>query len=184
MSPFGIACWPYLNTPDTKFASHGDPGAYKVDLKIPAAEAEDFLSSIEDFRDAHLDGNKAKLPWKAELDENNKETGNVLVRFSQKEFIKTSRGNMPMKVLLIDGSKQAMSEVIGPGSTIRVKCNARVWTVKGETGLTLHPVVVQCTDLKESMSASSDGFDEVDGSFSSAGGGGVMPETAPGTGDF
>jgi hypothetical protein len=184
MSPSGIACWPYLNSPDSKFASPGDPGSYKVDLKLSLDEAADFMSSVEDFRDSHMDGRPANLPWKKELDENNKETGNILIRFTQKEFIKTTRGNMPMAILLIDGSKQKMSEIIGPGSTIKVKCNARVWTVKGETGVTLHPVVVQCTDLKESMAASSDGFDEVDGAFSSAGGGGVMPETTPGTGDF
>ncbi len=183
MSPFGIACWPYLNKPDDKFASHGDPGVYKVDLKVPNDEAADFLAAIEDFRDANLEGRKAKLPWKAELDKEGNETGNVLIRFSQKEFIKTSRGNMPMKVLLIDGHKKPMTEIIGPGSTIRGKVNARIWTVKGETGLTLHPSVVQCTDLKESMDAGTDDFDEVDGGFSSAGAGETV-EGTPGTGDF
>ena len=43
-TPAGVARYPHLNRPDTKF---DEIGVYKVNLELTAEEAEPFISQVE-----------------------------------------------------------------------------------------------------------------------------------------
>ena len=46
VSPRGIAVYPWLNRPDTKFSADGD---FKVTLKVGAAEASPLIKKLDDI---------------------------------------------------------------------------------------------------------------------------------------
>ena len=170
MTPFGVASYPYLNTPDRKFAGEGDPGVYKVDLVVTEEEARAFINKAEAAwkagqQERGLAKKKADAPWfEQEDDDTGEPTGKWIIRLKQKEFRRTKNGDIPNKVVLIDAHKQPMSEVIGGGSEIRVQVLPYVWEAQGRCGITLQPLVVQTRKLVQGAGGGSlDDFDEVDG---------------------
>ena len=90
-TPKGIAQYPWLSKPDTKFS---EEGVYKVDLIIPKAEAIPLLKQINEVFAENVDKQtkkakgqdiqKAKPPYSEELDEAGQPTGNVVLRFKSK----------------------------------------------------------------------------------------------------
>ena len=84
-TPIGVARYPHLNKPDTRF---DDDGVYKCDLIVPADEAAELIAYLEGLRDAaydELDAKKRKQYSKApvceeELDDAGDETGNVIFK--------------------------------------------------------------------------------------------------------
>lgn len=64
MSPAGIAVFPSLNKPDTKFKAAGE---YKVRLKVTEAEAEKLVAQVASLTDAFYAETEARL--KSELAE-------------------------------------------------------------------------------------------------------------------
>lgn len=84
-TPIGVARYPHLNKPDTRF---DDDGVYKCDLIVPeedAAELIEYLEGLRDERFEELDAKKKKQYSKApvcepELDDEGEETGNVIFK--------------------------------------------------------------------------------------------------------
>ncbi len=86
-TPQGIARYPHLNKPDTRF---DDEGVYKCDLIVPADAPEtleliEYLEGIRDEKFDELDAKKQKTYSKAdvcevELDDAGDETGNVIFK--------------------------------------------------------------------------------------------------------
>lgn len=84
-TPIGVAKYPHLNKPDTRF---DDDGVYKCDLIVPEDEAAELVEYLEGLRDDFfetLDAKKQKQYTKApvceaELDDAGDETGNVIFK--------------------------------------------------------------------------------------------------------
>jgi len=87
-TPVGVARYPHLNKPDTRF---DDDGVYKCDLIVPdddaARELITYLEGIRDerFKSAKADAKKGKKFTKAEvfemeIDDAGDETGNIIFK--------------------------------------------------------------------------------------------------------
>ena len=149
-TPKGTAQLALLNTPDTAF----NQNAYKVELKVPADEAKDFIAEIEKVANDNF-GKEAKAadrPYKKD-----DETGEVILKFKSK-----------YKPKLCDASGAVVRNEprVGGGSTIKVKGNFYAYE-GARKGVSLQMSAVQIIDLVEHGGGSQ--FDAVKGgSFSAA----------------
>jgi len=181
-SPRGFAVWPHLNTPDRKFIGEGDPGVFKTDLRVKKEEVQALLNELEGARDQWMEQEgytqRAPLPWKDEMDDQGQPTGNVLMRFKQKETIRSGSDIIPMRIRLVGADKKPCEANIVSGSEIRIAFNARGWNATSGYGITLHPSAVQVLNLIEAPETSDLGdFDVEEGGF-------VASDEAGGDGDF
>jgi hypothetical protein len=156
VSPKGIAVWPRLNQPDTKFVAEGE---YSVKLKLDSSDEKvaAFLAKIEDARQASQDWARKDLegklastkdpakkgalkkkldtldladsPVKPVLTEDGGETGYVEIRFKCKAQF-TGRDDKIVKVrpALVGAMKETLDpeEVIVGGGSV-VKVNAAMY---------------------------------------------------------
>lgn len=97
-TPIGVAKYPHLNKPDTRF---DDDGVYKVDLIVPEDEAAELVEYLEGVRDElfdSLDAKKQKQYSKApvcepELDDAGDETGNVIFKTKLNAIGRNDKGD-------------------------------------------------------------------------------------------
>lgn len=157
-SPIGEAVWPRLQTPDTKFDNEG---VYHTQLRIPAAQAENFIAQIDQF----LAGFKAykesedvwqyrpgPLPYKHEMDDNGNPTGNVLFKFKLKAKAKNLKtgDSWDVNIPLYDKQAQPMQtdETIGAGSKLKISCRFRPYANAAVgCGVSLGIEAVQVIDM-------------------------------------
>lgn len=173
ITPVGVAVYPHLTKPDTKY----DPaGVYKTKLRVPAAEAAELIERLEKIRDeayAELDAAKRKKlkladVCEVELDEDGNETGFVIFSaklkatvipkdgdpWEQEPIIWDSQNNrLPLKGLSIWG-----------GSKIRLSCDVIPFELAQAKlfGVALRLRQVQIIELVEGGGGESP-FDKVDG---------------------
>lgn len=180
-SPRGIAVWPRLNEPDTKFKQEGE---YTVSLAYDKDDPEvtkliRFLEKRRDeaFNDWLQENPKKKKTASAapvftdELDDDGEETGRVLLKFKMKASGVSKKTNKPWKmrpdIFDAKGQKIANPPQIGGGSTLKVSFELSGNFVESakQFYLSLRLVAVQVIDLVEfgSRSASDYGFGEEDG---------------------
>lgn len=172
VSPRGIAVYPWLNRPDTKFSPDGD---YKVTLRVGAADAQPLVEKLDEIiNDYHLEESKhnPKLkqytvspPYEDEVDDQGNLTGNILFKFKQKAKIQTKDGrSIDMKVALVDASRTPTTANIGGGSEIKIAATAApyVMTTTKTVGMTLRPNAVQILRLAQGNNVVSL-FDDEDG---------------------
>lgn len=84
-TPLGIAKFPHLNAPDTRFNPNGD---YKVDLRVKAEDAADLITYLEGIRDEFAETVERKKGVKyfttpvaeEEVDDEGEETGYVIFK--------------------------------------------------------------------------------------------------------
>lgn len=96
-TPVGVARYPHLNKPDTRF---DDDGVYKCDLIVPEDEAAELIEYLEGIRDEkfqELDVKKQKQYSKApvceaELNDEGEETGNVIFKTKLKAVGRNDKG--------------------------------------------------------------------------------------------
>ena len=171
-SPVGTAVWPHLNKPDTKFDK--EIGVYQTKLAVPAGEAEDTILALEKLlKDGYTEHCKeqkrAKLrladkPWTDEVDQDGKNTGNILFRFKVKA--KTMSG-IDRRPILVDSDLKPMSDLIGSGSKMVVSYEPASWYVPSlGVGMTLRLKGVQVLELREysgGENAQELGFEKQDG---------------------
>ena len=175
VTPTGIAMYPWLNKPDTKF----DPdGLYHVNLKFEKESPElDFLlkdleKMLEDYYQAACDNPKyAKFKskiQKADIFEEDDEGCKVL-KFKQKAVIKSVKGTFNAKIALFDSKGKPSKDTVGGGSQIKVCFSAIPYFVPSTktVGLTLRPVAVQIISLQSinGSSAESYGFKSEEGGY-------------------
>lgn len=167
VTPVGIAAWPRLNDPDTKFKPEGE---FRVQLVLNPERNKDhaeFLSQIQEtyeeaYKEACAEQKKLKLKRvplsiKPETDKEGNETGtgNVLVKFSMKHNItsKKTGESFSMRPTLQDSAGKTVSPIkcrVGGGSTIRVAFNFNPFYSAGlGAGLNLRLVGVQIIKLVE-----------------------------------
>jgi hypothetical protein len=157
VSPRGIAVYPWLNTPDTKFSPDGD---YKVTLKVEAEAAEPLIAKLDEV----LKNYKAQQvtpnpkvgqysitpPYEMELDDQGNATGYYLFKFKQKATIHTKDGRViDMKVALVDASRTPTSVNVGGGSEIKIAATVFPYAMSSNKniGVSLRPSAVQILSL-------------------------------------
>lgn len=171
-TPAGIAQYPWLNKPDTKFNADGE---YKVNLEVQSSDAQKLVT--------FLDGQFAEAVAKAKKDnpgkkikegspgyEVNEETGKVTFKFKTKAKVTTKSGDtFDQKVALFDAKGQPLVQApnIGGGSKVKVSFEVMpYYTSMVGAGLSLRVKAVQVIDLVEfsgGASAEAYGFGEEEG---------------------
>jgi len=148
-SPKGTAEFAWLNTMDTAF----NQNAFKVQLRMPADDAKDFIKEMKQFANDNL-GDKAKgcdLPYTLD-----KETGEVILKFKSKYKPKFADAT---------GQLTTTEPRVGGGSIIKVKGNFYPYN-SARVGVSLQMSAVQVIDLVEFGGGAA--FDAEEGSFAAA----------------
>lgn len=173
VTPKGVAVWPSLNNPDTKFVAEGE---YHTKLRIPAEDAAPLIQQLEGIREAYLADAVRRDPkvkqykmadlYEEEVDDQGDLTGNYLFKFKQKAVIQTRSGStMKMKVALFDSQRNPTTVQIGGGSVLRIAGSAIGYAMPSTkmVGLSLRPSAVQIIQLSSGGGASADAFSIEDG---------------------
>jgi hypothetical protein len=164
-TPQGVAQYPWLSKPDTKFSEEGD---YKVNLIIAKEEAlpalklinqvyaENYEKEVKKAKGAEI--KKAPPPFSEELDDAGQPTGNIILKFKSKAAYKPAifdAKGIPM----IDSNIWGGSELKVNGSV------AAYYTPLIGAGVALRLRSVQVIQVGEGGSGSADrfGFEAVAG---------------------
>lgn len=185
-TPKGIAVWPRLNEPDTKFKPEG---VYSVKLRLDAADAEPLVRLITEMAKAELVRAKAEeknptkrvkikaadLPYAEEVGEDEQPTGHVTVNFKmQASGVSKKTGKAwERRPALFDakGAPLPAGVQIGSGSEIKVAFEASPFTTAAVgSGVSLRLEAVQVIQLRqfEQRDAGAFGFGEEEGGFDAA----------------
>ena len=154
-TPKGVAYFPYISQPDTKF---DEAGVYKVNLCVPREEAEPIIKLINAEIVSGIKGvmekskkevKQAPVPYHDEVDEDTGQpTGNVIIKFKSKAAWKPavfdSKGNMMTShniyggsVIKVNGSIAFYSSPsIGAGVSLRLRAVQIIEYVEGADGAT------------------------------------------------
>jgi hypothetical protein len=164
-TPKGIALYPWLSTPDTKFNEEGE---YKVNLVLSKEAAQPIINQINEAFSENLkeemkkhQGKELKTanpPYQDELDDAGQPTGNVIFRFKSKAIYKPAIFDAKGGVV-VDSN-------IWAGSEIRVNASiAPYYTSMVGAGVALRLRAVQIITLVEGSQGAADrfGFEETTG---------------------
>ena len=152
-TPQGVAQYPWLSKPDTKFSEEGD---YKVNLIIAKEEAlpalklinqvyaENYEKEVKKAKGAEI--KKAPPPFSEELDDAGQPTGNIILKFKSKAAYKPAifdAKGIPMidsniwggSELKINGSiAPYYTTLIGAGVALRLRAVQVIQYVEGGSG--------------------------------------------------
>jgi hypothetical protein len=171
-TPTGVAQYPYLNKPDTKFNPEGE---FKVNLELDADAAADICTFLDEQLATAVAKAKKENPGKKIKEgtagyELNEETGKVTLKFKLKAKVNTKSGDsFDQKVVLFDAKGKPITSPpnVGGGSKIKVSYEVvPYYTAIAGAGVSLRVKAVQILELVEySGGASADayGFGEEDG---------------------
>ena len=149
-TPAGIARFPSLNRPDTKFS---EVGVYKVNLELSAADAEPFIKQAEALFAEFLEDKKRELkkdklklhaaPW-----EENDGLVQLKLKVPAMGKNKETGEEYSRKPTLFDATGKEEDVNIGGGSKLKVAVVPYCWyTASLGAGITLQPKAVQVLDL-------------------------------------
>jgi len=146
---YGIGEWVYFNTPDNAF---GDPGEYKVTIKIPKAKAGELIRDINEVISAEFSRGTP-----------NSKTPKVIMDRAKKPY-KVVGEEVHFKLhsqyrpVIWDKDQNKLDEKIQvwSGSTMWVNCKASGYTKSTGTGATLLLGSVQIDKLVEGTGNGSD----------------------------
>ena len=171
-SPAGIAQYPYLTKPDTKFNPEGE---YKCKLEIsdPAAVAT-ITSFLDEQYAAAVAKAKKDNPGKKIKEGDvpyalNEDTGSVVVNFKLKAKVTPKNGDpFEQRPALFDAKGKPLSSVnVGGGSKLKIAYEViPYYTAIAGAGISLRLKAAQIIDLKEfqgGAEAGAYGFSEEDG---------------------
>ena len=167
-TPEGVAVYPRLNEPDTKF----DPnGVFSVNLRLSAEDGAKLVEKLE----AKLDGfhaeevkrlrkpsvKKANLPYTEVHDDDGNPTGEFDFKFKLKHNVTTRTGkSWTQRPKLIDSQLKGFTgPVIGGGSKLVIQFAPQTYyTPTMGCGITLRLNAVQVVELVEYQSNGAAGF--------------------------
>ena len=151
----GIAYYPYISAPDTKF---DEQGHYKVNLCLSEEDAQPVIelikqSVVEGIKALKKDKpnteiKQAPLPFSKEVDEDGDPTGNVIIKFKSKAAYKPavfdSKGNMMTNSNIYGGSEIKVNgscafyhtAMLGAGVSLRLRAVQIIQYVEGASGAT------------------------------------------------
>ena len=149
-TPAGIARFPSLNRPDTKFS---EVGVYKVNLELSSEDAEPFVKQVEALfaefladKKRELKKDKLKLhpaPW-----EENDGMTQLKLKVPAMGKNKETGEEYSRKPTLFNASGKEEDVNIGGGSKLKVAVVPYCWyTASLGAGVTLQPKAVQVLDL-------------------------------------
>lgn len=158
-TPLGVAQYPWLVEPDTKFNPDGD---YKVNMLFGDKDNEhlkfilkDLNNILEEYYQGIItDPKYAKVAskiQKADIYEEDTD-GNIVMKFKQKAILKSIKGTHEVKIPLFDSKGKPLSNIkLGGGSKIKLCFSVAPYYVPSTRmcGLSLRPVAVQVIELKE-----------------------------------
>ena len=172
VTPKGIAQYPWLHAPDTKFSEVGD---YRTNLIISKDEAKDLISKIDTVIEEAVTLGKEKSkgkqvkqadpPYFDEVDDDGNPTGNVIFKFKCKAKITTKTGEtFPNKPVVVDAKGKPVQNVnIWGGSEIKVSAELiPYFTSMVGAGVSMRLKAAQVLKLVEGNN-SSFGFKEEEG---------------------
>jgi hypothetical protein len=181
ISPTGIASYPHLNNPDTRFSDQTPQ--YKVKLRLDPNDksTQDFIAKLEQLRAVGFEELKKSTPkyasrmkleydvFKEEFDKEGNPTGFVTFEFKCKAEYKQKNTGKLVKIepKLIDSKNKPFNRdtKIGGGSRLRVAFTPIPFAFSNtKVGLSLRLEAVQVIELATYGGASP--FDEVEGGFS------------------
>ena len=166
-SPVGIAAYPWLNQPDTRYDADG---VYQVNLILDKKDAQKLQDVVKEVGNG---GRRSPVGPEYIKDENGdkKKTGKYSVRFKLKAKVKTKKGDSwEQAPILYDAEGTRVTDVkIGGGSKIQVSYEAIPYD-QGEGGVTFRMKGVRILDLVEYQSSgeTDDWSNEPKGSFVSS----------------
>lgn len=164
--PPGIAVYPAVNRPDTKFDELGN---YKADVKLPMEKAKKFIDQLSNVWKSHTGKplKKSDNPlFYMEVDDDGEETGNVVFKCRVKNKTTKAGKLWDRRPMLIDAKKNdfPVDTAVWGGTTYRVQVEVYEWIAGTKKGVSLQPVVVQIIDLVTGGGkADTSAFDEEDG---------------------
>lgn len=176
--PKGVARFPSLHRPDTKF---NDLGVYKANVAVPAEEAASVMTKLQAIAKQELGKALPKSDnslWKMEIDDNGDETGMVMFKATVKNIQKKDGELWDRKPVQYDTELNRVNEVIYGGSELVVACDVRVWEFSGKKGISLQPTAVQIHKLVSPSGGGDNPFEKAEGGFVSDGPS-FAPEAAP-----
>jgi hypothetical protein len=149
-TPAGIARFPSLNRPDTKFS---EVGVYKVNLEMSSADAEPFIKQVEALfaefladKKRELKKDKLKLhpaPW-----EDNDGLTQLKLKVPAMGKNKETGEEYSRKPTLFDATGKEEEVNVGGGSKLKIAVVPYCWyTASLGAGITLQPKAVQVLDL-------------------------------------
>lgn len=169
VTPAGIAQYPYLTTPDTKFNPDGD---YKVNLEIDPTEITTFL---DEQLEASIAAAKKENPGKRIKEGDapysvNEDTGKVTLRFKLKAKVHPKNGeSFDQSPALFDAKGKPLGKDVKIGGGSKIKVSYEIlpyYTAIAGAGISLRLKAVQVIDLVEYSSGGSGesyGFGKEDG---------------------
>ena len=171
LTPFGVAQWAYLNSPQK---IHDPDGTYKVDVVVPeGAELAEFRGTLQVLADAHREEYdipqdvEIHIPIAPHVDMDGKETGKFAIRTKLGAVVKRDGQSLEQRPTVVDANTDPIVPVppVGAGSILRVAADAISRVVKGVLYVTLNIQVVQIKELVEWDQASPEnyGMGEVEG---------------------
>lgn len=187
ITPAGVAQYPWLNKPDTKFKAEGE---YKVTLilsdedfnapnpkwngmsikELLDAEVEEALTvALEEAKPADKKKITSALPYEEDVDDAANETGNWKMTFKMKAKVTMKNGkSFTQQPIIVDAKRKEMTEPVFGGSVIKVSCQLVPYYIAStkKAGVSLRLIAVQVLELAERVS--DGGFDEEEG-FESSG---------------
>lgn len=175
-SPKGVAVFPWLNKPDTKFKEQGE---YRTKLRMSAEDAEPLIAKLQPLFDAAVAEAKKNPKRKGKkiavndfyttvVDDDGNETGEVEFNFKRTASGISKKTNEPWAVKpdLFDAKGQPLradAKIYG-GSILKVSFDVMPYDTPQGTGIKLSLAAVQVIKLVEgNRNASTYGFgDESD----------------------
>jgi hypothetical protein len=158
ISPKGLASYPKLNEPDTKFKPEGE---YSVNLLVSPEESNEFTAKVKEIvknyykEQCSLLKKKelklAELPIKKDIDKEGNDTGKIRIKFALAAKVKSRKSGKEweQRPALFDSKNKPIDERVGGGSTIRVAADVFPWyTPALGVGCSLRCRAVQVLDLK------------------------------------
>jgi hypothetical protein len=175
VSPKGLASYPFLNAPSTKFKPEGE---YSVKVVLSGEDGTTFIDKVKAvLRDAYkeqcalLKKDKLKMadfPWKET------EGGKVEVKFAQAASYKSKAGEIfERKIALFDTKGNPVIDLIGSNSILRCAADIYPWYAPAlGMGVSLRLKAVQVVELvspSRTMSADAYGFSAEEEGYVSGG---------------
>ena len=152
-TPVGVAAFPYLSTPDTKFNEEGE---YKVNLILTKEDAQPVITQIDSVYDENVKEQKKKLgskpckeanrPYADELDQEGNPTGKVIIKFKSKAAYKPAvfdaKGTPMLEHNIYAGSEMKVNgsiapyytSMVGAGVSLRLRAVQVIQYVEGTSG--------------------------------------------------
>ena len=161
-TPKGIARYPHLATPDTKFSTEG---VYTVTLRLSKDAAAPLRKELGTMHQDNLDTLKEStgkeprdngVPLKDAVDDDGNEV--VDIKFKMRPSFKSSSGEIKhRRPQLFDANVQPLKDVyVGSGSTIKVSFLASPYLAPIGAGVSLMLKAVQVLDLVQGASSSEE----------------------------